>query len=261
MAEEKRVALVTGAASGLGAAVAKGLAQRGVDVVILDVREPSHAAEVVAACQGFGVRAMALEADVAQDSDCRRVAETALAEFGRIDILVNSAGTTKYVLHDDLEGLSAEDFQRIYAVNTIGPFQMIRACAPAMKRQGLGAVVNVSSLAGIVGNGSSIAYAASKGALITMTKSLARALAPEIRVNAVCPGFMATPWFDQHFTPQRAAIIKQQGGAMTPTQESGAPELIADAVLFLCLEGARYTTGETLLSDGGLHLVAGQGRA
>ena len=135
----------------------------------------------------------AFKGDVAKDADCRRIVKEVLEKWGRIDALVNSAGTTKFVAHADLEGLSAEDIEGIFRVNFIGPFQMIRACAPSLKAS-KGCIVNVSSVASILGTGSSIAYAASKAALDTMSFSLARALGPEIRVNVVAPGYVRTPW-------------------------------------------------------------------
>ena len=147
-----------------------------------------------------GVQVRAVQGNVAIDADCRKLAAGAMEAFGRIDILVNNAGTTKFAGHRDLDALSAEDFTNIYAVNVIGAFQMIRACVEGLRAHGDGAVVNVSSIAGIEGIGSSVAYAASKGALNTMTLSLARALAPEIRVNAVCPG-----WWRRRGSPNASA--------------------------------------------------------
>ncbi len=194
MNDRGKVAIVTGSATGVGAEVARQLAARGCSVVINYTKSEAEAKETQAACEALGAPTLLVQADVSVDADCRRLAQAALDKWGRIDVLVNNAGTSKFVAHHDLEGLSADDFQRIYAVNVIGPSQMTRAVAPAMQRQGAGSVVNVSSLAGVRGIGSSVAYAASKGALNTMTLSLARALGPEIRVNTVCPGFIDTRW-------------------------------------------------------------------
>lgn len=254
---EYKVAIITGGFSGLGAATALQLAGRGVNVVLVDRKEPASAAEILEQCREQGVEALAVQADVSRDEDCRACAKAAMDEFGRIDILVNSAATTRFAAHDDLEALDAQDFLDVYAVNLVGPYQMIRACAPAMKAQGRGAVVNVSSTAGVLGVGSSVAYAASKGALNTMTKLLARALAPEIRINAVCPGFMATPWLSEHFSPDRYAALLESAKTSRPIKEAGTADYVADAVVFLCLEGSRYITGETIMSDGGHHLGLG----
>src|SRR5262245_57812698 len=192
-----KVILVTGGGTGLGAAIATGAARRGAKAAILNYsRSAKEAEETASAVRRAGAAAVAGRGSVATDADCRKIAEAA-ERFGALDALVNSAGITKHVpRHADLDGLSAEDFQRLYAVNTIGPFQMIRACRPLLeKATGQAAVLMVSSIAGVRGNGPSVAYAASKGALNTVTLSLARALAPKIRVNAICPGFIDTRWF------------------------------------------------------------------
>ncbi len=250
-----RVAIVTGAASGLGAVTAERLAERGVNIVISDVKNSAECEAAAAACAAKGVETLIVQANIAEDADCRRVAREALDRFGRIDILVNNAATTRIAAQGDLEALNAADFQAIYSVNLIGPYQMIRACAPAMKAQGLGAVVNVSSVAAVTGASSSIAYAASKGALNTLTMSLARALAPEIRVNAVCPGFMATPWVTDRIGEKGLDTLSQHFAEVTPLREVGTADLVADSVVFLCAEGARHITGETLLADAGIHLT------
>ncbi len=262
MSEHKgKVAVITGGASGLGAATAIRLAERGVNVVLLDRKDPERATDVLEACRREDAGALAVQADVSRDADCRKGAKAALEQFGRIDILVNCAATTRFAAHDDLEALDAQDFLDVYSVNLVGAYQMIRACAPAMKGQGRGAIVNVSSTAGVLGIGSSVAYAASKGAVLSMTKLLARALAPKIRINAVCPGFMDTPWLSEHFSPDRYAALLESAKTSRPIQEAGTADYVADAVVFLCLEGSRYITGETIMSDGGHHLaIDGHGR-
>lgn len=250
-----KVAVVTGSATGIGAAVAEVLAAQGAKVVINYTKSRAEAEETAKSIQTKGGTAMLCQADVAKDADCRRMAEDALKQWGRIDILVNNAGTTKFAAHHDLEALSAEDFQWIYGVNVIGAYQMIRACAPAMKAQGAGSVVNISSIAGVMGVGSSVAYAASKGAMNTMTLSLARALAPEIRVNAICPAFVATRWFTDKFGKEAAAHIAKQQSEATPLRRAGTPEDIADAVAFFASPASRHITGERLLLDAGHHLA------
>ncbi|MBI1180912.1 MAG: glucose 1-dehydrogenase [Alphaproteobacteria bacterium] len=250
-----KVAIVTGSATGVGAEVARQLAERGCKVVINYTRSEAEARDTQQACEAAGAETLLVQADVSNDDDCRRMARAALDEWGRIDILVNNAGTSKFVAHDDLEGLTAEDFQRIYAVNVIGPYQMIRAVAPAMKAQGEGAVVNVSSLAGVRGVGSSVAYAASKGALNNMTMALARALGPEIRVNTVCPGFIQTRWLRQGLGEERFESLKQGVIKSTPLHAASTPVEVAEPILYFALS-ARHTTGETLLVDAGTHLGA-----
>ena len=248
-----KVAIVTGSASGIGAAVAVSLAEAGARVVINYTKSEAEARETAVLAERAGGEVRVVRADVSTDADCRALAQAARNAWGRVDILVNNAGTTTFAGHADLEALSAEDFARIYAVNVTGAYQMIRACRDALK-ESLGAVVNVSSIAGIAGVGSSVAYAASKGALNTMTLSLARALAPEIRVNAVCPGYVATPWFSKRFGEQRFAQITAEQAEATPLKRAGEPRDIANAVLYLASPAARHVTGVMLVVDGGLHL-------
>lgn len=250
-----KIAIVTGSATGIGASVALGLTARGAKVVINYTKSEMEARATLETIEQAGGHGMLAQGDVAKDEDCRRIAQAALGAWGRIDILVNNAGTTKFVAHHDLEALNAEDFRSIYAVNVIGPYQMVRACAPSLKLSGDGAVVNVSSIAGVAGNGSSIAYAASKGALNTMTLSLARSLAPEIRVNAVCPGYVHTRWFTGRFGEEASTRIKQDQESTTPLKRAGTPEDIAQIVLFFCGPESRHVTGELLLADAGLHLA------
>jgi len=249
-----KVAIVTGSAAGIGAAVAESLAAKGAKVAINYTKSETEAKEVVAACQAAGGEAILAQGNVADDAACKAIAAKALDAWGRIDILVNNAGTTKFADHDKLDELSADDFLNIYSVNVVGAFQMIRACAPAMKAQGYGSVVNISSIAGVTGIGSSVAYAASKGALNTMTLSLARALGPEIRVNAVCPGFVGTRWFRDRLGEEGFAKMVAGQERATPLSRAGTPEDIAKTVLFFCGEGGEHITGETLITDAGLHL-------
>jgi 3-oxoacyl-[acyl-carrier protein] reductase len=251
-----KVAIVTGSATGIGAAVATGLARRGANVVVNYTKSESEAQTTATAAKAAGAEVRVVQGDVASDADCRRLAAEAKNAWGRIDILVNNAGTTKFATnHADLEALSAEDFARIYAVNVIGPFQMIRACLDGLRASKSGSVVNVSSIAGIAGIGSSVAYAASKGALNTMTYSLARALAPDIRVNAVCPGYVDTNWFVKQFGRETADRISEAEGKRSLLQKVADGDEIAKTVLFFAGPESGNITGETLLSDGGMHLT------
>ncbi len=246
------VCIVTGAASGIGAASAILLARRGARVVVNYSKSEEAARATLAACAAAGAQALLVKADVAADADCRRLAQAALHKWGRIDALVNNAGATKFANQADLEALSAEDFLRVYSVNVVGSYQMVRACAAAMKQNGRGAVVNVSSIAGKNGMGSSMAYAASKGALNTLTLSLARVLGPEIRVNAVCPGLIDTKWVREGYGARFAAIETRyrQG---TPLARMGTPEEVAGVIAWL-IEGADLITGETIMVDSGMHM-------
>ena len=256
-----KAAIVTGSSSGIGQAAAIGLAQRGAGVIVNYAKSAAEAQETAEAIRKGGGKVRVVQADVANDSDCRKLAAAAMDEFGRMDILVNNAGTTKFAAHTDLDALSAEDFAGIYATNVIGAFQMVRACLPALKKSGDSAVVNVSSIAALTGIGSSIAYAASKGAMNTLTLSLARALAPEVRVNAVCPGYVATPWFSKRFGNDVANRLAAEQAEATPLKRVADAKAVADTILYLAGPESRLTTGETILVDGGLHLtIAGTRR-
>lgn len=244
-----RVAVVTGSSSGIGAACAIELAKRGWSVVVNFSKNAAEAQKVVAQCND----AIAVQADVGEDADCRKLAQAALDKWGRIDALVNNAGTTKFVKHADLDGLSAEDFLRIYRLNVVGPFQMTRACAPALKAA-KGAVVNVSSVASRLGTGSSVAYGASKAALNAMSFSLARTLAPEVRVNVVAPGYVDTPWQHAMLGTEKARQAAERYASFVPLKDYARPADVADAVAWL-IEGARLVTGEVVFIDGGLHIT------
>jgi 3-oxoacyl-[acyl-carrier protein] reductase len=246
--KDQKVAIVTGSASGIGAATAVELSRRGWRVVVNYSKSKEKAEQTVKNCP----EAIAVQADVGEDAQCRKLAQAALDKWGRIDALVNNAGTTKFVKHADLDGLSADDFLRIYRLNVVGPFQMARACAPALKAA-KGAIVNVSSVASLLGTGSSIAYAASKAALNSMTFSLARVLGPEVRVNAVCPGYVDTPWQTNALGAERAGQAAAHYSTLVPLKDYARPEDIADTIAWL-IEGARQVTGETIFVDGGMHV-------
>jgi 3-oxoacyl-[acyl-carrier protein] reductase len=253
MSSSNKVAIVTGSATGAGAAIAIGFAEKGYNVVINYTRSLKEAEETLAHCETHGVETLLFQADVSKDEDCRAMADATMEKWGRIDALVNNAGKTKFVAHHDLEGLTAEDFQDIYAVNTIGPFQMSRAVAPYMRKGGKGAIVMISSVAGTNGIGSSIAYVGSKGALNSMTKALARTLGPEIRVNAICPGFIETRWLLQGYGEDKYEAYKERLVKNVPLKKVCQPEDIAEAAVWFS-DGANMITGEIIILDGGMHL-------
>lgn len=247
------VAIVTGSSSGVGAATAKLFASRGTNVVVNYSRSEGPAKAVVAECEALGVEAVAVQANVAEDADCQKLVEAAMTRWGRIDALINNAGTTKFVGHADLDGLSRDDFFDIYGVNVVGPFQMARAAETALRASGDGAIVNVSSIAGVRGVGSSIAYAASKGALITMNKSLARVMAPEVRVNTVCPGFIAGEWLREGMGDEAYERNLQRVTERTPLHRTCTPESVAESIMGF-VDGHSIITGEHIILDGGMFL-------
>ncbi|MEP6557747.1 MAG: SDR family oxidoreductase [Burkholderiales bacterium] len=254
---ERKVCIVTGSSSGIGAATARLYASRGWDVVINYSREAAPAEAVAEACKALGAEVLVVKADVSADADCRRLAAEVDARFRRADVLVNNAGTTKFVPLKDLDGLDAEDFQRIYAVNVIGAYQMSRALAPLLQRStGAAGIVNISSIAGSMGRGSSLAYIASKGALNGLTAGLARALGPAIRVNAIAPGLVETPWLQQGLGAERYEQAVQGYKEAAALDAVLTPEDVAEAAWWLGA-GAAKTTGEVLLVDAGLRLTRG----
>ena len=249
-----KVAIITGGSRGVGAATAKLLASKGWNVTITCTSSMDDANSIVKECEELGVEAIALTADVSEDNSCIQTAQETIKKWGRIDALVNNAGTTKFVFnHADLDGLDAEDFLHIYKVNVVGPFQMVRACKEMLLKSDNPSVVNISSIAGIKGLGSSLAYASSKGALNTMTKSMARNLGP-IRVNAICPGFIQGDWLRNGMGDDLYNAALENLTNNTPLKLTVTPEQVAEGIYsFIGIN--KVVTGETMLMDGGHHLI------
>lgn len=248
----RKVSLITGSATGVGAATALALAHLGHDLVVNYSKSEREAQDTAASCRDAGADVLVLRGDVANDTDCRAMANAAVDRWGRLDALVNNAGVSTFSGVANWDALDAAVFQRILDVNVLGAFQMVRACAPHLKAAH-GAIVNVSSIAGALGIGSSVAYVASKGALNAMTLHLARAMAPEVRVNAVCPGLITTRWFVDGVGQEGFERLKQSYEQRAPLGRASTAEDVADAVVWL-ITGARTMTGELLLLDSGVHL-------
>ena len=257
MTTENRVAIVTGASSGIGAAAARMFAEAGVRVATNYAGNTAGAEAAVKACKDAGGEAFAIQGDVSKDEVCRGIVDQVMERWGRIDILINNAGMTRSADMADLDAVTKDDFHDIYGVNTIGVYQMVRAAAPALKASGQGSIVNTSSVAGIAGVGSSIAYAASKGALNSMTLSLARNLAPEIRVNAVCPGFVDSEWWGKQHDEETIEKLRAKARSMTPLRRLVSSEDVAEAIMLFALNG-RSMTGQFLVIDNGMLLNVGQ---
>jgi 3-oxoacyl-[acyl-carrier protein] reductase len=260
MSKDGLCVVITGSASGLGAATAAILARGGARIVINYASSEKEAEATADLCRSAGAAdVVVVQGDVSKDEDCRKIIAAA-GPWGRLDALINNAGTTRHVAHGNLDGLSAEDFQQVYAVNTIGPFQMVRA-ARSLLEDGAkvsgraSAVVNVSSMAGMTGGGSSVAYAASKGALNSITLSLARALAPLIRVNTVCPGYIDTPWFTKGRGAEAAARVRDAVIAKVPLKVASTAQDVAGVICFLATSPSSNMTGELVRVDAGAHLV------
>jgi 3-oxoacyl-[acyl-carrier protein] reductase len=239
-----KVAVITGGGTGIGRAAALALANEGADIAINFSRSSTEADETAASVQAIGRRAITVQASVGDDEAVRSMTTRVVAELGRIDVLVNSAGTTRFVPYPDLEGLTDEIWDEILTINLKGAFYCSRACTPHMKRGGAGSIVNIASVAGVTGFGSSVPYSVSKGALINLTRTLARALAPDIRVNAIAPGVVDTRWIVGKDEFRDAAI------ATTPFGRIATPEDVAEVVAFFAAS-ASFVTGEVIVVDGG----------
>jgi len=253
------VAIITGGSRGVGAATAQLLSEKGYDVVINFSTSSADAATVADSCRAAGARALLAQGNVGNDEDCRRIVADTISTFGRVDALVNNAGTTTFVQHTDMDALDADTFGEIQRVNTVGAFQMIRACRPHLRESaascGRGSVVNVSSVAATHGFGSSLAYIASKGGLNSMSIALARALGPEgIRVNVVCPGFIEGDWLRKGLGGERYDMIKAHLEKSTPLRAVQSPMDVAFSIVFL-LEAPKLT-GDVVILDAGMRLTA-----
>lgn len=244
--DSRPVALITGGATGVGRACAVRFAELNYDVVLNFSRSEADALATREAILSVGVRCVLCRADVSVESQVMAMMAQIDQQFGRLDVLVNNAAVTHFVPAGDLQGMTEEMWDRILAVNTKGPFFCSKAAAPLLRSGDGGAIVNVSSVAGQTGAGSCIAYSASKGALNTLTKSMARALAPEIRVNAVLPGPIDSRWIREGDNDWDLAAMT----ADFPIPRASSPDEIAEGVLFLAV-GTSMTTGQLLAIDGG----------
>jgi len=249
---EGKAAIVTGGGTGVGRATALELARGGCAVLVNYSKSRDDAEQTAAEVRALGVKGLAIQADVSDDAACRRLADTAVAEFGRLDILVNNAGTTEFIPHHELDRLTPETWSRIFGVNLIGPFQCARAVRAAMDASGGGSIVMTSSIAGTNGVGSSIPYCASKAALNNLTLTLARALAPSIRVNAVAPGFIRGRWLKEGYG-DNYEMLEQLASARSVLKKVCDPEDVATAILGFIAND--LVTGQTLIVDGGLTIA------
>ncbi len=245
-----KAAIVTGAGTGVGRATALRLGALGCSVLVNYSRSKEAAEQVAREVEALGVTSLAVRADVALDAECRALVERARLEFGRLDVLVNNAGTTSFIPHADLEKVTDEDWNTILSVNLKGPFQMTRAARALMDESGGGDVVMTSSVAGIAGLGSSIPYCASKAGLNNLTITLARVIGPKIRVNGVAPGFIDGSWLQQGLGDAYLPI-KTAMQAKSPLGRVSTPDDVAEAILSL-ITGSDLVTGHVLPVEGGM---------
>lgn len=247
------VAVITGGGTGIGRETALALARAGARGVVLNYsRSARDAEDAVGALTGLGCTAVAEQADVADDAQVGALAQRVLDRFGRVDVLVNNAGTTHPVPQRDLAGLTDEVWHRLLDVNLLGPFHCARAFAPALA-EAHGAVVNIASISGYRTGGSSIAYGVSKAALLQLTRNLATALAPDVRVNAVAPGTVATRWQTELHGESGFAERARAERESVPLRRTSGPEHVAEAVLGIL--GMDMVTGEAVIVDGGKHVL------
>jgi 3-oxoacyl-[acyl-carrier protein] reductase len=251
---EGKAAIVTGAGTGVGRATARRLAEQGCSVLVNYSRSRDAAEAVAVEVESRGVKALAFQADVAVDAQCRSMVAEAERAFGGLDVLVNNAGTTSFIPHADLEKVTNEDWTRILGVNLVGPFQCTRAAADLLKAGEGGEVVMTSSVAGIVGMGSSIPYCASKAGLNNLTVTLARVMGPNVRVNGVAPGFIDGEWLQEGlgaaYEPIKASMEQK-----SPLGRVVTPDDVAAAILAL-IAGPDLITGHVVPVEGGM-LIGG----
>jgi NAD(P)-dependent dehydrogenase (short-subunit alcohol dehydrogenase family) len=256
-----KVAVVTGSSTGIGRATAVSLAGLGAKVVVNYASSADDAAETLSMVEAAGGSGIVVQADVTDEAAVVAMLARARDELGGpISILVNNAGTSRFVPFHQLDDLTDDIWDETYRTNVVSAYRCIRLCVPDMRSAGSGVVVNVASIAGVLSIGSSLAYAASKAALVNMTRGLARTLAPVVRVNAVAPGYVDSAWWERRGGMSPEQVDRQRAGAAaaTPLQVATQPEEIAGLITWLvCGPGSASVTGECMLIDGGLHL--GQG--
>jgi 3-oxoacyl-[acyl-carrier protein] reductase len=250
---EGAVGIVTGGATGIGHAVCLELARAGARGIVVNYsRSVDDAIATVAELAGLGVEALPVKADVSRETEVKALVDQAAKHFGRIDVLVNNAGTTRFIPFPDLEAVTDEVWQHILGVNLMGPWYAARAAAPHL-RQSRGCIVNVASIAALRGSGSSLPYGVSKAALTQLTRALAVALAPEVRVNAVNPGLVSSRWFRQPFGDEAAAAQEAAMAGRTPLKAVATPAQVAQAVMGFIRSD--IVTGQHLVVDGGLNVT------
>ena len=248
MAEIRRAALVTGSATGIGAAAAIMLARADYDVAVNYSRSEDAARATAAECEAAGAKTIVVESDVADDVSVRAMVEACRTAFGRLDALVNNAGITSTTPFKDLDNMDFEDWDRVFSVNVRGLVQVTRACAPMLK-DSRGCIVNTASIVGLRPGPQPLAYSASKASVVSLTKTLALALGPEIRVNAVAPGWMEGGWMERMLGDNYDRLMERRA-RMTPLGRCVTAQDVAGSMLSL-IDGNRFVTGEIVVVDGG----------
>lgn len=249
MSGNRRVALVTGSGSGIGAAVAVALAKAGYDVVINHHRSEERAKETAAQCQAVGARTLIVQCDVSDEDAVRAMIAACKKGFGRLDVLINNAGTTIETPPKDMDGVNLDDWDRVFAVNVRGLFQVTRAAVPLLKGSADACIVNTCSVAGLRPGPQPLPYAASKAAVVNLTKTLAGALGPEIRVNAVAPGWVEGEWMERALGENYEGLMARRA-RYTPLKRCATVEDVAETMMSL-IQGNHFVTGQIIIVDGG----------
>lgn len=249
MKDDKRVALVTGAASGIGAAAAVALARAGYDVAINYLSNEQRARETAALCQAAGAKTLLFQCDVSDENGVHAMIAACQKEFGRLDVLINNAGTTIETPPKDMEAVNLDDWDRVFAVNVRGLFQVTRAAVPLLRQSAHACIVNTASIAGLRPGPQPLPYAASKAAVVNLTKTLAGALGPEIRVNAVAPGWVEGEWMERALGENYQGLMARRA-RYTPLKRCATPEDVAETVMSL-IESNHFVTGQVIIVDGG----------
>ena len=249
MTNDKPVALVTGASTGIGRSAAIALAKNGYDVVINFSRSEDAAKVTARDAEATGARTLLFRCDVSDDTCVRAMIAAVEKEFGRLDVLINNAGTTVDVEPKNLEGMTVEDWNRVFNVNVLGLFLVTRAAVPLLKKSSSGSIVNTCSIAGVRPSAQPLPYAASKAAVANLTKTLANALGPQIRVNAVAPGWVEGEWMQKTLGENYEGLFARRA-KYTPLKRCCTTDDVADSMLSLILHN-RFVTGEILIVDGG----------
>lgn len=249
MKSDKPAALVTGAATGIGRSAALALARNGYDVVINFSRSEEAAKATATDAEAAGARTLLYRCDVSDDACVRAMLDAAGEKFGRLDALINNAGTTIDVEPKNLAGVKVEDWNRVFGVNVLGLFLVTRAAVPLLRKSPNGCIVNTCSIAGLRPSAQPLPYAASKAAVANLTKTLANALGPEIRVNAVAPGWMEGDWMKRTLAENYQGLMARRA-RYTPLERCCTADDVAETMLSLILSN-RFVTGEIIIIDGG----------
>ncbi len=248
-----KFAVITGSSNGIGAETAKKITSLGGRVTINYSKSKKLAEEVAHECSNLGNAPILIKADVATDEGCEHLISSAVKEFKSLNILINNAGRTKFADHSDLNALNRNDFENILSLNLISNYEIVKKARPYLANSKNSSIVNISSVAGLKGLGSSIAYASSKGALNTMTLALSRSLGPDgIRVNAVCPGFVATDWWKNKLGDKKFRKSIKKYERTNPLGETPTARDIVGSIIFFASDLSNHVTGQLLAVDGGM---------